>query len=134
VRDAKNSHHGLDTSYAIPPKAQPLLEELSRGAPDGLVFTMPTPSLEDRTGRRPWTTIAYRERIQRACKKAGVEPFTGHEVRHAAITAACAKFGTFAAASYANHTKISTTEGYLHRDDRDRYRVAAGLAGDGAAG
>lgn len=131
---AKSSHHGKATAYAIPPRAQILLAEIPCTSPSARVFEcVPDARTSKRANVTTAGTVWYRERLQRACKRAGVEPFGGHEVRHGAVTAACAKFGAFAAASFANHSKIATTETYVHQDDRNRYRVAAGLAGDLAA-
>ncbi|MFY9343247.1 MAG: site-specific integrase [Planctomycetota bacterium] len=131
---AKTAHHGKVTMYAIPPRAQALLAEIPCASPSARVFAGP-PTKETTQRKNPTTaaTVWYRERLQRACRLAGVPPFGGHEVRHGAVTAACAKFGAFAAASFANHSKIATTETYVHQDNRNRYLVAAGLAGDVAA-
>ena len=131
---AKTAHHGKVTMYAIPPKAQALLAEIPCTSPSAKVFDdLVTRGPTKRANGTTAGTVAYRERLQRACRLAGIEPFGGHEVRHGAVTAACAKFGAFAAASFANHSKISTTETYMHQDEGNRYRVAAGLAGDVAA-
>ncbi len=131
---AKTAHHGKVTAYAVPPKAQALLAQNPCTSPSALVFAdLVSRGPSKRNNINTARTVAYRERLQHACRKAGIPPFGGHEVRHGAVTAACAKFGAFAAATFANHSKVSTTETYVHQDDGNRYRVAAGLAGDVAA-
>lgn len=130
---AKSAHHGTTTTYAIPPAVQRLLEGLPVRAPGAPLFESTSPRIRGTGCTIAWRTQAYTLALRRACVRAGVPPFTGHEVRHGAITAACAKFGTFAASTFANHGRIATTENYVHRDNRDRYRVAVGLS-EAAAG
>lgn len=151
VEGAKAEHHGRATIYAVPPSAQRVLEQFTPTKPGGYVFapaatmhelhdvrraarrTPPTKQMAERDAadRREfgdrYDAPTYRQAIERAIKKAGVERFTPHEVRHGAITRACARFGSLAASSFANHSNVQTTERYLHAPDLDRYRVAVGL-------
>ena len=151
VDGAKAEHHGKATSYAIPPKAQTILEQFPPKAPAAPIFspaatmaelhelrragreTGETKQMRDRDeaeGREfanRYTVPTYRQAIERGIRKAKVAPFSPHEVRHGAITRAAARFGAFAASVFANHSNIATTEGYVHAPAIERYRVAVGL-------
>jgi integrase len=123
---AKTAHHGRSVRYAIPPSALAIIDAQPSRGPGAPVFESP---IRSANGKRQWSVGGYRNALLAACERAGVEAFSGHEVRHGTITLACAKYGAFAASSMANHGRLQTTEGYVHRDDGDRYRVAIGLAG-----
>ena len=151
VADAKASHHGKATSYAVPPTAQAILDQFPPTSPGGFIFspaatmhaihderrrarrTPPTKQMQQRDegDRREfserYSSVSYRQAIERGIAKAKVAPFSPHEVRHGAITRAAARFGAFSASVFANHSNVATTEGYVHAPSIERYRVAVGL-------
>jgi integrase len=157
VAGAKVEHHGKVTSYAIPPRAQAILEQFPPSSPSSLSSPIFSPQVtmhdlhQQRRAKRetpatkqmrerdeaPGRAFAdrydvptYRQAIERGIRKAGIAPFSPHEVRHGAITRAAARFGAFAASVFANHSNVATTEGYMHAPAIERYRVAAGLDAD----
>lgn len=151
VADGKTSHHGHRTTYVLGPRAQEILAAFPPRSPSAAIFspaqTMKELGAERRIGRKTkvfpstlrrdaqagrefadrYSTETYRQSVERASEKAGVVRFTPHEVRHGFITRAAAQFGAFAAASAANHGRVSTTENYLHRLPGDAGRVVIGL-------
>lgn len=151
VEGAKAEHHGKATSYAIPPRAQAILAQFPPTSPAAAIFspaatmhelhelrraqrqTPETKQMHERDaapGREfadRYDVPTYRQAIERGIRKSGVQPFSPHEVRHGAVTRAAARFGAFAASVYANHSNVSTTEGYVHAPAIERYRVAVGL-------
>jgi integrase len=151
VDGAKAEHHGKATSYAVPPRAQAILERFPPTAPAAPIFSPASTMAELHELRRAqrqtpetkqmherdagpgrefadrYDVPTYRQAIERGIRKSGVQPFSPHEVRHGAVTRAAARFGAFAASVFANHANVSTTEGYVHAPAIERYRVAVGL-------
>ena len=151
VAAGKTEHHGHETVYALGPKAQAILEEFTPTKPGGFVFSPAATMVWLRGKRRAsrktkvtnytdardasasrefgdrYSVPTYRQAVVRACAIAEVERFTPHEVRHGFVTRGARMFGAYAASSAANHSRVSTTEGYMHRDRSDGYRVVVGL-------
>ncbi len=72
-----------------------------------------------RPKRRPgarYTKDSYRQAIQRACLKAGVMPWSPHQLRHARITELGQEFSLEAARAVAGHKSVKTTLIYTARD------------------
>lgn len=97
-----------------------------RGDNEGPVFCAITRGGSIRTGtaigaRSAWVAITNLR------DAAGVEHFTPHDLRHAAITNAARGHGVHVAQNLAGHTDVRTTGLYLHADDDE---LAA--AGDSA--
>lgn len=154
VAEAKTDHHGHSTSYALGPRARMLLAAFVPESPSAYVFspsatmrdlhaerrsarqTAPTRQtrMRDEAEGRRWSdrygVTTYRQAIHRACRRANVERFTPHEVRHGFVTRAAERYGAFAASIAANHARVSTTEGYLHRNRADAFRVVVGMEGE----
>lgn len=151
VDGAKTAHHGHETSYPLTPAAQGILEAFN-GLPTSYLFsparaaaersaaaraartTKHTKQTEDRDRRqkrrtyRPcYDSASYGAAVGSAVQRAGVVPFTPHQIRHGYVTRAARRFGTLAAQSAANHTSSTTTAAYLHTDQLDKFRVALGL-------
>jgi integrase len=151
VPDAKTSHHGHATSYVLGPRAQHILTGFPPKSPSAAIFspaetmeelhtlrlaarrtkvtayTLRRDSEADREVGRRYSTMIYRQAVERACAKAMVERFTPHEVRHGFLTRAAQRYGAFAASSAANHTRVTTTENYVHQRREDALRVVVGL-------
>jgi len=150
VVDGKTAHHGHSTQYALGPKAQAILEGF-KAAPTAHIFSpcgvMAELHDERRAARQKPVTdytrkrdmaatrvfdhlydvVTYRQAIERACERAEVQRFTPHEVRHGFVTRAAKRFGVYAASVAANHSRVATTEGYLHRDRSEAFRVVVEL-------
>lgn len=136
VDEPKNAHHGdVDpTVYWLGPECQELLRKL-RKPPVAFVFS-PKDTVQQRwPGGAPglmqeatdrYTTMAYRQAIERACAAAGVPRFTPHKLRHLALTeiANSTELGVMAANRAANHRSMETTLGYVHPDDGLAIKVA----------
>jgi integrase len=73
----------------------------------------------------------YRRAVKRACERAKVRVFSPHELRHSFVTRAAEACGALAASVAVNHTRVSTTEGYLHADRSLAYQVVAKLEAAG---
>ncbi len=59
-----------------------------------------------------YTSHSYRQSIQRAAKRAGVEQWHPYQVRHLAITAVRDALGIKAAQAFAGHSHLSMTQHY----------------------
>jgi integrase len=77
----------------------------------------PTPS------GRCYSTTTYRQAVQRACKRAGIEQWHPNQLRHAKGTLVEAEFGREAAANALGDT-IETTEIYAERNLRQMIDIA----------
>jgi integrase len=80
-----------------------------------------------RQPRERYDTAAYLTAVARACKKAGVEPWHPHQLRHQAATEIRKRFGPEAARVALGHSDLNTTEIYAERDLGLAMRVAAEL-------
>jgi integrase len=72
-----------------------------------------------------YTTVSYGRAIARACRVAGVEPWSPHGLRHAAEARFEREFGIEVARCMLSHTTISTTALYGERDHRAARAAAA---------
>lgn len=79
--------------------------------------------------RRPpgdeYDTRAVGHAITRACVRAKIQPWTPHQLRHAALSRIRAEHGLEAAASVGGHWSLSVTEGYTKEA---RSKLAADIA------
>lgn len=66
----------------------------------------------ERVASEAYTTNAVQVAIRRACKKAGVSPWTPHRLRHAALTRIREQRGLEAAAAIGGHWTLNVTEQY----------------------
>lgn len=91
----------------------------------------PSQAQRDANARRDyadaWTSTTYRHAVEAACKRAAVEVFTPHEVRHAFATWAAAVLGVIAASVALNHRNLSTTQRYVHPDASLAFAAAAAV-------
>jgi len=156
VAEAKTMHHGHDTVYPLNPTCQAILREFLK-APAAYIFS-PRDVMEEWSRQRrenretpvwPCTlrrdakrgeqqygdrydTAAYRQAVERACKRAGVERFTPHAIRHSFVTrwANDPRFGAAAAGAAVNHRNRQTTDTYVHADRSLAYRIAVAAEGE----
>jgi len=150
VAMAKTAHHGHETEYALGPAAQAILQQFA-AREEGHVFsprqamldrhlelraqrqTAPTQQMRDRDAkpgrafRDRYTVDNYAQAVERAGQRTRVARFTPHEIRHGFVTRAARAFGVVAASAAANHRNIATTQGYLHAEREDAFRVVVGL-------
>ena len=63
-----------------------------------------------------YTRHSYRVAVQRACKRAGIEPWSPRQLRHTRATAIRQAFGLEAAKAVLGHTDTKITEIYAERD------------------
>ncbi len=150
VASAKTAHHGHETRYLLPPAAQRILLHY-KALPTAYVFsprtameerrnrlrearqTPPTQQMRDRDATpareyaNRWDINQYRRACLRACERAGIEPFTPHEVRHGFVTWAANNLSLGAAAMAANHRNVTTTQRYVHVHATDALSVAAAV-------
>lgn len=150
VAGGKTAHHGVTISYVLMEDAQALLTGFP-STPTAFIFSPRTAMAARRQSLRArrtskvtaqtrerdrqrqrtysdrWGLNEYRRAVQRACKAAGVEPFTPHEVRHGAITHVARTKGLLAAQRGANQTSSQTTARYLHTSDADAALAAEAL-------
>jgi integrase len=153
LANGKTAHHGRQQVYPISPAARAILEALEPSAGlDDFVFrpaatvaevaaarraarrtpiTKQTAERDAQAGEREYgdhySTRDYRQALARGAKRAGVEAFSGHEVRHAAVTAAVALAGPHAARALAGHADLATTSRYAHSTDVDAFRAALAI-------
>lgn len=87
----------------------------------------------ERAAREPrklgdrYTTLAVGVAIRRACRAAGVTPWSPHRLRHAALTRIRREHGIEAAAAVAGHSAITMTDRYSHEAQKQlAVRVAEG--------
>ena len=136
----KMSHLGRDKAVPLPPSARALIEPRLAGlGPNDYVFT-PRQAREemyaDRRARRvskvtpsqvcrrkpagqlkkKWTprfsAYSYAQWVARACKRAGVEPWTPGQLRHSFGTEVRERFGLEIAQVMMGHANAKTTEIY----------------------
>jgi integrase len=148
VHAAKTAHHDHVTRYALPPAAQAILGEFP-AVPTAHIFSPagsmaerrqrlrearqspPTRQMRDRDARpKPvyaprWGVHEYRVAVERACRVAGVDRFTPHEVRHAFASWAANALGVMVASVALNHKNLATTQRYLHADPAAAFLAAA---------
>jgi integrase len=150
----KTAHHGIDRVIPIMPAVQRLLESLPPRAADRPYISPKEsmsqfrdrqrksrkskvqPSQVDRAKAKPkksptdrYQPTQFRQAILRACKRAGVEPFTSHQLRHSASTAAVDATGDIRAVQQLlGHDSPRTTEGYTATTMAGAVMAAAGLA------
>lgn len=117
-REHKTEHLGFERIVPLGPRAAQLLDEQLKETVDPFLF----PGLEGerfvfptRRGTR-YTTATYRLAVRRSCRRAGVELFTPHQVRHAAATRLRRLLGIEAARVVLGHRRLSTTEIYAEAD------------------
>ena len=71
---------------------------------------------------------SYRKAIRRACKKLGIKVWFPNQLRHAAATEICARYGLEASQSVLGHSELKTTQIYAEVDRATACRVM-GLIG-----
>jgi integrase len=140
----KSEHHGRERLIHIGPRAQAIVEQFMAGRPlDAYLFSPAEAEAERRAaqhaarvtplscGNRPgkrltdpkrqagdhYTTESLRRAISRACKAAGVEAWSPHQLRHTAATELRRAAGVEAASIILGHSSATLTDRvYAERD------------------
>ena len=76
-----------------------------------------------------WLTNAYSAAIKRACKKAGIEPWTANRLRHSAATWMAEKYGLEAASLALGHGSIAITDAVYAERNMDKLMKMVSEAG-----
>ena len=120
---------GKDRLIMIGSQAQDVLRPYLDRAPEAFCFC-PREAVEKRLtelghrimfrkSRRPgdrYEVNQYAHRLRAACRRAGVKPWTSHQLRHTAATRVRARFGPDAAKAVLGHSSLRTTEIYAELD------------------
>ncbi len=135
----KTDHRGHDRTIDLGPQARAVLADWLTGEPEAYVFRPPRgPGCRDgthyrakppggRTGRRlgeRYTPVSYRRAIVRACRAAGIEPWTPHRLRHSFAERVRESYGIEAASAALGHRSVDVTEIYAARNRTAARRVA----------
>lgn len=114
----------------IGPKAQAVLEPFLAGARGGYVFSPKRiehervrhlRGVKPRPRRDHYSVAAYRQEIQRGCKRAGVSKWCPLQLRHTSATMIRKQFGVERAQAVLGHSEIGVTQVYAEVD-RDAAR------------
>lgn len=146
----KGRHRGEERIIAIGPRAQLILRRYLMGDPDAYLFspaeaeaqrkaelrakrkTPVQPSQVCRAKKNPkrqpgqrYNHNSLNSGIRRACRKAGLEVWTCHQLRHAAALLVMHEFGLEAARSTLGHKQVSMTLHYSGIDTERAKDVAS---------
>ncbi len=123
----KNEHRDQPLTYWIGPKVQAVLAPLLAGCPaDRPVFGWP--SKRNGHPRKAVTRVEYGRFVKRACKLAGVDPWTPHQIRKARATEVMRRYESEAAAAAAiGDTPEVAAKIYIDPLDNVRRRIAKEL-------
>jgi integrase len=126
----------------IGPRAQRVLAELLIGADSESPIFSPAVAVASmiqerkkvsrpgawRAARRPpgeaYSAASYRRAVKRACKRAGIEPWTPHQLRHSAATRVRSRYDLDTARAVLGHAAASMTLEYADLDLAKATRAA----------
>ncbi|MFO0889899.1 MAG: site-specific integrase [Isosphaeraceae bacterium] len=120
---SKVEHYGIERIVYLGPKAQAILAPFLRpDDPTGCCFRPPVAKKPSSRAVRPlkdhYTVIGYRAAIERACRKAGIDPWTPNRLRHAAASRIASEVSITAAMELLGHRNVATTQRYVARDHK----------------
>lgn len=146
----KTKHHGHDRIIYFGPKAQDVLQPLlqSRTKIDAYLFDpregyaqrkaahatkgKPRRANQKRNAKSSereigehYTTASYRRAIAYGCKRAGIDTWNPHQLRHAAATSWRAAYGPDAALTLLGDKSSNMVEVYAARDHQTAIRIAS---------
>ncbi len=107
VTSHKNTWRDKNRTVKIGPKAQAILRGYLH---DGLLFTT-------KMGNK-YSSHSLAGTVRKACRRAGVEPWTPNQLRHSAITKCDEVAGLACAQEMAGHSDSRQTETYLDRQSK----------------
>lgn len=141
----KTRHRGHDHTLYFGPKAQEILEPfMSSHRPEDFLFSpreaeaerygaarihrrpgqAPTAIKTDRIVGNHYTSDSYRQAIVRACKKAGVTPWTPHQLRHSRAQQIRDEYGAEAANAILGQRTLDATLIYAPKTKALAMRIA----------
>jgi integrase len=122
----KNQWRGQSRHIFLGPKAQEIVKPFLGADPQAFLFNPQEVVAELRRrrkgGRPPRITAnrydrrTYRQAIIRACRKAGIEPWSPLQLRHAAATKIRESFGLEAAQVILGHSRVDSTQLYAEKN------------------
>jgi integrase len=122
----KNQWRGQSRRIFLGPKAQSIISPFLGPDPQAFLFNPQDVVAELRRrrkgGRPPGITAdrydrrTYRQAIIRACRKAGIEPWSPLQLRHAAATKIRESFGLEAAQVILGHSRVDSTQLYAEKN------------------
>lgn len=131
----KTQHHGHRRLILVPPAAATAIQPFVDATPSPETFVFrPSEQRHDRRTdltRDHYSTDSVRRGITRACKRAGIEPWTPHRMRHAAARRFRTAHGREIAAKLLGHKTLSMVDLYA-RDDADDLKLAIEAIGGAA--
>jgi integrase len=151
----KTAWRGCDRVILLGPKAQAVIREFLKADPGAYLFD-PADAVRERYERRAanrkskrrakpptkrgtkrqasmpkpgqhYLVRSYQHAVARACRRAGVTPWSPLRLRHTAATLIRARFGLEAAQTVLGHAKADTTEIYAERDLAKAQTVMAAI-------
>lgn len=141
----KTAHHGKQRRLIFGPKAQAVLTEFlptekpldapvfsaveakMQGRMDGSSPSREAPTGKDRIPTGFYRVDSYRRAIRRACKEAGIPPWSPNQLRHNAGTRIRNDHGVEVAQVILGHTTIKTTEIYAEPNHKAATDIMAKL-------
>jgi integrase len=116
----KTEYRGRCRVIAVGPRAQAVIKPFL--GPDlGACLFAPA------RGTAHYTNVTYAKAVGRACRKAGVPPWSPNRLRHNHATEVRRRFGLEAAGAALGHARMSATEIYAERDLALALKVAAAV-------
>ena len=138
----KTEHHGKERRIYIGPEGQDVLRPFLGRKPEAFYFSpaeseaernaerrkrRKSPMTPSQARRKPkthrgsppkdhYTKDSYRRTVIRACRKAGVEPWSPNRLRHSRATIIRERYGIEAAQTVLGHSDPKTTQIYAERD------------------
>lgn len=113
----KNAHRGHSRKIYLGPKAQ---EAIAPWINPSFAFVFSPKKIKTKVGERVpgnrYLSTSYSRMLLRACIRAGVKPFTPHQLRHTAATRIVAECGWQAARAILGHKSLNTTLIYAETD------------------
>jgi len=145
----KTEHHGKERRIYIGPEGQDVLRPFIDRKPEEFCFSpaesesernaerrkrRKSPMTPSQASRKPkphrgsppkdhYTKDSYRRAVVRACRKAGVEPWSPNRLRHSRATTIRERYGIEAAQVVLGHSDPKTTEIYAERDFETAARI-----------
>lgn len=118
----KGAWRGRGLAIPLGPRAQEILSPWLDRPADVFCFS---PREGAGKGRGRYDSRTYRRAVVRACRRAGIPPWTPHRLRHTVATTVRARYGLEAAQVYLGHARADVTQVYAERDLAAALRIAA---------
>lgn len=137
----KSAHLGKPRAIYLGPRCVEIISGFMAGRDHAAPLFSPRDAIREaassprrfraKTGRRVgdrYTVASYRRAIARACKRAGVEVFTPHQLRHAAATRLRAIYGLEAVQVLLGHSSLQASQVYAEADHGRAVEIARARA------